>query len=50
MALVKGPGVPSVFSISEIPAAPQGLPQELDLGPGVVLELELRPAPPSREC
>ena len=54
MALVKGPGVPSVSGISEIPEAPQGLPQELDLGPGLVLglvpELGLRPAPPAREC
>ena len=40
--------------ISKIPEAPQGLPQELDLGPRLVLELELelglRLAPPIRAC
>ena len=47
MALVKGPGVPSVSGISEIPEAPQEMPRGLAL----VLELELlgqRPAPPAR--
>ena len=46
MALVKGPGVPSVSGISYILEAPQGLPQGLALG----LERELEPAPPAREC
>ena len=50
VVLAKGPGVPSVSDISEIPEAPQGLPQGLTLGPGLVLELGLRPAPPTRAC
>ena len=45
---VKGPGVPSVSDIFEIPEAPQGLPRglELVLRPGS--ELELGPAPLAR--
>ena len=50
MALVKGPWVPSVSGISEIPENPQGLPQGLARVLELELVLGLRPAPPAREC
>ena len=48
MVLAKGPGVPSMSDISEIPEAPQGLPRGLELVRGLEPELELGPAPPTR--
>ena len=48
MVLAKGPGVPSVSDISEIPEAPQGLPRGLELVRGLEPELELGPAPLAR--